>query len=272
MASVSENFGLEQRSSDALLGSERAHVLDRWIFVAMALWYIAITLAGFIPSSLAKLKSVGSGMRPDLPFELHIHATVMGAFLCMLLVQSWLMAIGRRSCQARLGIAGAGLAVAVVVSAIVMIPAVYHQTWDAMQAATPAAKAKLQASLARSEGLLARQISLGILFSLFMTIALRARRGDPGLHKRLIFLATGIGISAGFSRIPWLPITPSLTAADIYTLAAIAPMFLWDVVRNHRIHRAYWIWLGGCLPFVVTVHHLFEATWWHQIARQIMGV
>jgi hypothetical protein len=257
---------------DALSGSERAPRVDRWIFVAMAVWFIAITLSGFIPSSLMKIEMARSGARPEFPVALHVHAVVMGAFLCLLLAQSWLVATGRHAYHARLGIVGTALAIAVVVSAAVMIPTLYHQTWDALQVAPPDARAKLQATLRRSEGLLARQFSLGILFSLFMTIALCARTRDSGLHKRMIFLATGIGISAGANRIPWLPITPSLTAADLCSLAAVSPLFIWDVVRNRRVHKAYWIWLAACLPFVAMVHLFFDAPWWHATARQIMGV
>lgn len=257
---------------DALSGTERAHGLDRWIFVVMAAWFIAITLSGFVPSSLMKVGMVQSGARPEFPVALHVHAVVMGTFLCLLLVQSWLMATGRHAYHARLGIAGAGLAIAVVVSAAVMIPMLYHQTWDAMQVASPEARTKLQATLTRSEGLLARQVSLGILFALFMTIALQARKRDPGLHKRMIFSATALGISAGFSRITWLPIPPSLIAADLYSVAAIMPLFIWDVVRNRRVHRAYWIWLVACLPFAAMVHLLFDSPWWHATARHIMGI
>ena len=272
MATTAAPFRFQPHRPDALSGTERAHGLDRWIFVVMAVWFIAITLSGFIPSSLMKVGMVRSGMRPEFPVALHVHAVVMGAFLCLLFAQSWLMAMGRPADHARLGIAGAGLAIVVVVSAALMIPTLYHQTWDALQVAPPEARAKLQATLARSEGLLARQISLGILFSLFMTIALGARKRDPGLHKRMIFLATAIGISAGASRIPWLPITPSLTSADLFTLAAIAPLFIWDVVRNRRVDKAYGIWLAARLPFVAMVHLFFDTPWWHATARQIMGV
>lgn len=257
---------------DSLSGTARAQGVDRWIFVAMAIWFLIITLVGFVPSSMAKLDLVRSGARPAFPLALHVHAVLMGAFLMVLLAQSWLMATGRRAGHARLGIIGAVIAAAIVVSAAVMIPTLYHQSWNALQLAPPLDRDKLEAVLARSEGLLARQISLGVLFSLFMTIALWARRRDPGLHKRLIFLATGMAISAGASRIPWLPIRPSLTSADLYAVAAVAPLFLWDVARNRRIHRAYWIWLGTCLPFVLTVHQIFDAPWWHLVARRFMGV
>lgn len=271
-AQVDEQRRVPERTPDALSGTPRVHWMDRWIFVAMALWFLAITLAGFIPSSLMKVATVRSGARPDFPAALHVHAVLMGAFLCVLLAQSWLMAMGRHAYHARLGMIGAGLAAAIVASAAVMIPILYHQTLDALQVAPPVARAKLQATLTRSEGLLARQISLGILFSLFMTIAFSARKRDPGLHKRMIFLATGLAISAGASRMPWLPIKPSLTSGDLYAVAAVAPLFIWDVVRNRRIHRAYWIWLGACLPFVALVHLFFDAPWWHAIARRMLGV
>jgi hypothetical protein len=149
----------------------------------------------------------------------------------------------------------------------------YHQTWDALQVAPPQARAALQASLARSETLLARQLSLGVLFTLCMTLALRSRTRDPGFHKRMIFLATALAVPAGTSRMPWLPSTipESYTSVDLYSLVVIAPLFTWDVLRNRRIHRAYWIWLVACLPFVAFTHATFRSPEWRAIARQILG-
>ena len=61
-------------------------------------------------------------------------------------------------------------------------------------------------------------------------------------------------------------------SADLYTLVAVSPMLLWDVVRNRTVHRAYWIWLAICLPFAVLVHGLWDTGWWHGAAKQLMGV
>lgn len=88
----------------------------------MVVWFLAITLAGFVPSSLTKIAMVRSGARPAFPLALHVHAVLMGAFMLLLLAQSWLVAAGRRADHARLGILGAALAAAIVVSAAVMIP------------------------------------------------------------------------------------------------------------------------------------------------------
>jgi hypothetical protein len=49
-------------------------------------------------------------------------------------------------------------------------------------------------------------------------------------------------------------------------------MFLWDVVRNRRIHEAYWVWLGVSLPFTIAVHALWGTPWWESVAPRLMGV
>ena len=105
MATIAGKYaGLEPRT-DALSGTPRAHAIDRWIFVFMAVWYIAIVLTGFIPDSIMKVGMVQAGQRPPFPIVLHMHAVVMGSFLLTLLAQSWLMATGRREYHMRLGIA-----------------------------------------------------------------------------------------------------------------------------------------------------------------------
>ena len=90
----------------------------------------------------------------------------------------------------------------------------------------------------------------------------------------MMFLATVMAMPAGIDRIPWLPSTmpASPMGPDIYTLLAIAPMFLWDVIRNRSVHPAYVIWLAVNLPFAIAVHGLWDTPWWHHTARQIMGV
>src|SRR3954453_2176350 len=96
MATIAGTFGGREQRRDALLGTPRAHAIDRWIFVFMAAWFIAIVLAGFIPDSIMKVGMVQAGRRPPFPAVLHMHAVVMGSFLLTLLAQSWLMATGRR--------------------------------------------------------------------------------------------------------------------------------------------------------------------------------
>lgn len=274
MASVAGTSTVSERSRDVLSGTPRAHSIDRWIFVFMAVWFIAIVLAGFIPDSLMKIEMVKAGARPAFPMVLHMHAVLMGAFLLLLLAQTWLMATGRSAEHMRLGLVSLVVAPLLVIVGFVLVPTMYHQVWAGAQAAPPEMREQMQAVVRHVENIMLLQIRIGILFPLFLGIALMARGRNAGTHKRMMFLATAMALPAGIDRIPWLPHTlPSNPlSVDLYTLAAVSPMLIWDIIRNRSIHRAYWVCLGAYVPLAVLVHGLWDTPWWHQTARQIMGV
>ena len=262
------------RRSDLLSGTPRAHAIDRWIFVFMAGWFIAITLAGFIPDSIMKVGMVRAGVRPPFPLVLHMHAVLMGSFLLMLLTQTALMATGRRELHMRVGIFGVALAVALVAVGLVLAPTMYYETWNALQAAPANAQAKLREVLSVKEDILLLQLRIGLLFPLFLAIGLRARSGNAGLHKRMMILATVMALPAGIDRIPWLPtaMPASPISVDLYTILAVSPMLAWDVIRNRSVHQAYWIWFAVTIPCAVAVNVLWDTPAWHATARQILGV
>ena len=250
---------------------ERA--VDRWIYVFMAAWFILIVLNGFIPSSLAKIAAVQAGERPPFPMILHAHAVLMGSFLLLLLAQTWLAAVGRCDLHRRLGLSAMVLAPALVLVGFLLVPTNYHAAWNVAQGSGPLAE-QMQARLPVIENIFLVQLRIGILFSLFLAIGLRARGGNAGLHKRMMILATAMALPAGIDRIPWLPssLPASPMSPDLYTLLAVAPLFLWDVTRHKTIHRAWIIWIGINIPFAILVHGLWGTDWWHKVAPAIMGV
>ena len=274
MATVIETPSHSELRPDLLSGTPRAQAIDRWIFVIMAAWFIAIVLAGFIPDSLMKIGLIQTGQRLPFPPILHFHAVLMGSFLLLLLTQSVLMATGNSAQHMRLGLVSMVVAPALVIAGFIVAPTMYHMLWDAAHAAPAGKRAELQHQLNNRENILLIQIRIGILFALFVAIALRARGHDGGLHKRMMFLATAMTLPAAFDRIPWLPSTmpSSPTGPELYTLLAISPMLIWDVARNRRLHSAYVIWLAVNVPAAIVVHGLWNTPWWHQTARQIMGV
>ncbi len=274
MATVAETLGFRERRPDVLSGTPRAHAIDRWIFVFMAAWFIAIVLAGFIPSSLTKIEMVRSGLRPPFPLVMHMHAVLMGSFLLLLFAQTWLMATGRNAHHMRLGLLSMVLAPAIVIVGLMLAPTMYHQTLAALQTAPPEMREGIQTRLSFSENIKLIQLRVGILFPLFLAIALRARGRNAGLHKRMMILATAIPLPAGIDRIPWLPGTlpDSPVSPDLYTLLAVSPMFAWDLVRHRSVHPAYVIWLAISVPFAIAVHGLWDTPWWHATARTMMGV
>lgn len=274
MATVAETIADRARRPDQLSGTPRANAIDRWIYVFTAASFIVIVLAGFIPSSLAKIAAVQAGERPPFPMILHVHAVLMGSFLLLLLAQTTLVATGRCHLHRRLGLLAMVLAPALVVAGLILVPITYHAAWNAAQAAPPEAQEQLQQVVQIRDNIMLLQLRIGILFPLFLLIGLRARGREAGLHKRMMILATALALPAGIDRIPWLATTLpwSPLAPDLYTLLAVSPMFVWDLVRNRAVHRAYWIWLAVSLPFSVAVHGLWGTEWWHATAPRLMGV
>ncbi|HEX5259435.1 MAG TPA: hypothetical protein VFW35_11740 [Sphingomicrobium sp.] len=274
MATVAGTFSFRERRPDQLSGTPRAHSIDRWIFVFMAAWFIAIVLTGFIPDALMKIGLVQSGQRPPFPIIMHVHAAAMGSFLLLLLAQSVLMATGRRELHMKVGIAAFAFVPVLVVVGMILAPTIYHQVWNMAHSAPAGVRQTLQQRLLDLENILLIQTRVGILFPLFMAIGLRARAGNSGLHKRMMFLATAVPLPAAIDRMTWLPNTlpASPFGSDLWILAALSPLFVWDVVRNRRVHEAYVIWLAVYVPVALVTYGLWDTPWWHATARQIMGV
>ena len=248
--------------------------VDRWIFVFTAAGFVVITLVGFIPDSIAKIAAVNAGERPPFPLALHAHAVLMGSFLLLLLGQSILQATGNRKYHRRLGLVGAILAVALVVVGFILVPTMYQQLWNASQTAPPQAQPALQQALREFHDIMLLQLRIGILFPVFLLIALAARKTDPGLHKRMMLLAIMPALAASIDRMTWMPtsLPASPLTPDLYPLIAIAPLLIWDVVRNRTVHKAYLIWAALTVPSAILVHNLWGSDWWHSIAPRLGGV
>jgi hypothetical protein len=273
LATVAERITVPTPRPDALSGTPRANAIDRWIFVFMAGWFIAIVLTGFIPDSLEKIAAVQAGERPAFPLVLHFHAVLMGSFLLVLLAQTWLMATGRGALHKQLGIVGIALAIALIVAGFILVPTNYGLLWEVAHSGAPGAAETFGRELHRWENIMLLQLRAGILFALFLAIAVTARSGNAGLHKRMMFLATAVALPAALNRMHWLPSTlpGSPLSGELYTLAAVAPMFVWDAIRNGRVHLAYWVWLAAWLPTLVAANMAWNTPWWHATARQLLG-
>jgi len=261
-------------SRDRLSGVSRANAIDRWIYVFTAASFIAVVLAGFVPDSFAKVAAIKAGQHLPFPLVLHVHAVLMGSFLLLLLVQTMLVATGRRAGHMQLGIAALGLTPAIVVTGFILVPTVYHAAWNAAQSAPPAARQHFQGALPILDDIFLLQLRGGILFAILMWIALRVRSRDAGLHKRLILLAVTAVLGAAVNRLDWLPTSfPRDTySLDFFTLLPVAPLFIWDLTRNRSLHRAWLVWAVFYVPVTAAVYMLWDTPFWHATARHIMGV
>lgn len=240
----------------------------------MAALFLVSTLVGFIPDSLMKIELIKAGQRPPFPPILHVHAVLMGCWLLLLLAQTTLMATGRSGPHKQLGIASMVLAPVIVITGIFLIPTIFGQVWAFAHAPPPGLEAVAKGVLAAVSNIMLVQIRIGFVFAITVWLALRARRGDPGLHKRLMVLATLSPLPAAIDRMTFLPTTlpASPASIDLYLLLWMSPMFLWDLFRLGRVHRAYLVWLGVSLPFAVATHILWGTAWWQETAPRIAGV
>ncbi len=146
-------------------------------FVA-AIW-LAI-LAGFIPDIAEHARTQGF----SYPLIVHLHALAFTGWLVLLSIQVMLVETGNVALHRRLGIAGAGLAGAMVilgpVVAVVTTRAAFGTPrWD--------------------PGFLSIQLTDMLAFAGVVGTALLLRR-EPAAHKRLMLIATLQLTNAGFGR------------------------------------------------------------------------
>jgi hypothetical protein len=239
----------------------------------MAALFFVTALAGFVPDSFMKIAMVEAGARAPFPPILHVHAVLMGAWLTLLLAQTTLMATGNARHHRKLGIASFVLAPAILVSGFILVPTIYGQVTDALAVAPPEARAGLEARLAGSNNIFLAQIRAGVLFAIFVILALRARKLDSGFHKRMIILATLVPLPAAFNRFTFLPKTTpeSPLSGDLYTLLWLLPMLGWDLYRGNGLNRAYKVWFALWIPATIAVHLLWSSPWWQATAPRLLG-
>jgi hypothetical protein len=262
------------RPVDLLSGGLRAHALDRWIYVITAVGFIIITLTGFIPDSMMKLELMKAGQRPPFPVVAHFHAVLMGGFLLFLLCQTVLMTSGRGDLHRRIGPVVYLLAPALIVAGFLLASATWHGVWHAAHDGPMQIRSAMLNVSRELDNILLLQTQIGILFPLFLFLGLQARNTDPGFHKRMMIIAPALALPAAFDRITWIPTTlpHSPMSAELYPLLALAPLVAWDIFRNRRIHRAYWVFLVIYVTAVIAVRAAWDQPWWHDAVRRIMGV
>ncbi len=245
---------------------------DRWIYVFMAGLFVVTALVGFIPNSLGLLEAVEVGQRPPLPPILHTHAILMGSWLLLLLVQTTLMATGRRGQHKKLGL----IAIVLVPMLVSAMFGVVYSMWSWI-GSIPAGVMELDALSGIKvimSNILLVQIRVAVLFPGLIAWAVLVRQKDPEAHKRLMILAALLPLPAAVDRMAWLPATipDSPASIHLYALLMLLPVLIYDVVRRGRIHRAYVIGIALNLPFVIATHVLWSSPWWLAVAPTLVGI
>lgn len=237
---------MSSASATARLGAGRA--LYSWAAVAA----ILVVFAGFARSYYLK----GLFGAPSLSALVHAHGIVMTLWFLLFFAQAKLVAARRIDLHRRLGIAGALLALLVVVVGV-----------------STAIAAAARGVSPGPPPLVFLVVPLGdmAVFAILAGSGLALRRRSD-THKRLMLLASVGMLTAAFARVPLgfiaaggLPLYFALT--DLCVLACAA----YDTVRHRRLHPAM---LWGVLLIVVSqpARLLLAATpAWQQFAAWLTG-
>ena len=226
---------------------------DRVFFSTMivALW--AAVLYGF-----ARTYFLAGMVSAPLPNRLiHIHGAAFTLWMVLLVVQSALISAKKVAWHRTLGLAGMGLAVAMLVLGVL--------------AATDALRRG-----AAPEGLdpatfyVIPMTAIGI-FAVLVFFAYRARR-KPAVHKRLILIATIAIAGAAWGRWPIAILVAHPPLLNVVTLLFLLPIVLYDVVSLGRVQKIT-IWASVFVMVVQLARVPIGFTpAWHWFATKMAGI
>jgi hypothetical protein len=217
-------------NANALHGRTRLRS-DRPLLILGAAVALILVFAGFARTFY--LKGVFGG--PPLSSLLMAHGVLMSLWVALFATQIGLVANGRIDLHRRLGVAGAVLAVLIVIVNVSTAVNAGQRGLSPTPLVTP-----LQ--------FMAVPLVDVVVFATLVGTALLMRR-RPATHKRLMLVATLASVTPAVARLPIGPLREAgLPAFFGVTLATIAIVIVIDTVRHRRLHPAF-AW-GGALVAV----------------------
>lgn len=227
--------------------------LERRLYTWAALAALVVVFAGFSRTYYLK----GAFGTPDLSTLKHVHGVVMTAWFALFLVQVRLVATGRTSVHRRLGVAGAALAVLVIVLGTTM------GVLSARAGTAPPGVPPLV--------FLALPLGEMFVFGTLVSVALALRKRSA-YHKRLMLLASIAILTPAMARLPFDFVQAGgplvfFALTDLVILACI----VFDTVKNRRLHPAF----AAGFVFVVVGQigrlALTQTAAWMSFARWVAG-
>lgn len=214
---------------------------DRFYLVMAAVLLLA-TAVGFAPTFYFR----AAFDVPELPLRLHLHGAVFTMWVILFMTQTTLIEKRSVRLHRRVGQFGAVLAVAMVVSGLMILQAIARE-------ATPT-----DAGIAAVSPLIWGNLTILAAFSAFVLLGLLNRR-RPAVHKRLMLLASVSISSQALSRvgqIGFLKLSDVRFVNDaIYGLGGmallLALLIAHDVFTRGRPHKAVAIGAPALLGAIV---------------------
>lgn len=224
-------------------------------FLYMAFGFLAIAVIGFSTTFFIPLAR-GTFRAPPI---IHIHGALLFAWLLFFILQASLIHKRRILTHRQLGLMGAALCVAIVVSGVLV--GLYATRRDLAAGGDDLVLGQFVNILIEM-----------VLFGSLVAAAIALRR-DGESHKRLLLLATISALAPAWLRFRHLfpavpnPFVTFSLLADSLLLLAIAR----DWLAIKRVHPVY-LWAGGAMVVVHAIELLaIRSTPWLRLSRWLLG-
>ena len=232
---------------------------DHYFFLTMAVLILGTVFLGF-----AKTYFLAGMFRAPLPsWVIQVHGAAFTAWTLLLILQTSLVSAGRLDVHRRLGMAGFGLACAMVI-----LGAMAGTDLLRRNGATFGVNAK---------AFYAATLGDMVIFGTLVYFAYRARF-NPSAHKRLILIATTTLMEAAINRWPFAILERAPFMIDVFAYTFLLLLVAYDLWSTRKIHRAT-LW-GGLflvimqqleLPIGKTALWQSFASWALERAKSIHG-
>ena len=236
-------------------------VSDRRFFSWMAIAMAVVAFMGFAPTYYLS----GFNDSPALTPTVHLHGLLSTAWIVLLIVQTQLIAAGRRDVHKKLGILGALIAIAIVAIGVVVAINSDRRVHTAATADT----------LADPYVFLIFPISAAVLFIAFAVAGVMQRyRADS--HKRLMLLATAHLTMPALARIvnqvaaAGFATVPGVIGAAVLVGLYLIPMAIHDYRTRGRLHPVTF-WGAICILIEPLRFAIGFSTPWQDFARSVMN-
>ena len=202
---------------------------ERVFYLTMSIALFATVFAGFARSFYLHFLFPAFPRPPETIF--YIKGLIFTAWCVLLVVQASLILADRRTLHRKLGVAGVGVAIAMVVTGV-------YGTLVAAARMPGGPVAVMPLSF------LIIPLTDMVLFAILVAFGV-VHRSSPQTHKRIMLIATIGLIVAGVTRLPGLydaPFQVSVAVSDVL----LVPIVAWDLVSRGRLHPAT-LGAGGAL-------------------------
>jgi hypothetical protein len=195
--------------------------------------------------------------RPPLTLLLHLHALAFTAWIALLIIQIRLVAARRLDLHRRLGVAGAMIAVVMVVTAGASIV-------EAMRGG------RVIVGMPAWQFVALSTVSIS-LFAVFVGAALALRR-RPDWHKRLIIVATLGIMGPGVGRLlVWIFGPAGGAYANLVLFMALVWCLAYDWFRHRQVHPAFVIGTVVLMAAIPLKQVLAHSKLWADFAARIIA-